>query len=661
MARTSARVRRRQAAVAVVAVTLGAACASCGSGDPVPVVPPGCNPISLDSCYLPYPSSFYQQADPGTVTGVRMSWPAAFLPDVDGVLFDPGRLADLDGASPATPIVVYFKDGIDVSGLPTLHTMADSADASARLVVLDAVSGARVPYFVELDANTIPGPTDRQALLVRPLHRLAPATRHVVAFFGDLKDGAGAPLQAPLPFRALRDGLKTSRAEVVALQPRYEEIFGLLQTAGVPREQLILAWDFVTASDAAVTGPLVSMRDDALRRFDEGGYGYTATEVNENHDPHILRQVIGTFEVPWYLDSQDKFGKAVLDSAGLPTWQRKGQASFILHVPKCAETATGPLRIMVFGHGLFESARYDIDGEYHRGLADELCVVELGTDWLGFSVADRNQVVQEVLLNMSALYLVTDKAMQGHVNFHVLTRLVLTALKDDPLLTREGTAGGTPVTDGAEIYYYGCSNGAIQGTGFVALSPDVARGVLNVGGGPWSLMMQRSTDFSVLAGAFVIKYPDTADQQLLFAVWQSYFDFIDPATWAGHLLRDPLSDLGPKRVILHESLGDAQVPNLASRYTARTAGLTALAPLLDPPFGISSQAGPLESAYVQWNVHPSPLPPENNITPKDDNQAHDAVRRLPETIEQLDLFFRPDGQAVQTCAGAAGCDFPSGQ
>jgi hypothetical protein len=55
------------------------------------------------------------------------------------------------------------------------------------------------------------------------------------------------------------------------------------------------------------------------------------------------------------------------------------------------------------------------------------------------------------------------------------------------------------------------------------------------------------------------------------------------------------------------------------------------------------------------------MPPEGNVTPKDDNQAHDAIRHLPETFAQLDAFFRPDGQVLQTCPSATGCDFPAGQ
>jgi hypothetical protein len=38
----------------VLAAVLASCAAACGS-EPVPEIPPGCNPISLDSCYLPYP------------------------------------------------------------------------------------------------------------------------------------------------------------------------------------------------------------------------------------------------------------------------------------------------------------------------------------------------------------------------------------------------------------------------------------------------------------------------------------------------------------------------------------------------------------------------------------------------------------------------------
>jgi len=332
------------------------------------------------------------------------------------------------------------------------------------------------------------------------------------------------------------------------------------------------------------------------------------------------------------------------------------QAPFAVNVPACAATAAGPLRVIVYGHGIFGAAETDIDSDYHRSLANDLCVVEIARTWLGLSREDRSTTVPQVLLDLSQVNLVTDKLMQAQVNFQVLTRLMEGALKDDAALSVEGTAGGAPVTDAGEVYYYGCSNGAIQGAAFMALSPDVARGVLNAGGGPWTELMQRSTDFSILAAAFGILYPNTADQQLVFALWQTYWDTVDPVTWGAHAIRNPLGGVAPKRILLHEALGDATVANVGTRYLARTLGVTGLQPLVDPPFDLPTAAGPLDSAYTQWDIQAQPAPDDRNVPPEG-NAAHTHIRELPDLVTQLDAFLRPDGQVTQTCP-AAGCVYP---
>jgi hypothetical protein len=639
----------------LVLAALLATCAACGS-EPVPAIPPGCNPISLDSCYLPYPSAFYQVADPSTPTGVRMQWPAQFLPNSDGVPFDPRRLVDADGASPATPIVVYFKEGLDLTGLPTVTAMEESVAAAGKIVLVDD-AGTRVPFFVELDHNSVGDDrVDQQALIIRPLYRLAPATRYVVAVRGDVKNQAGLPLQAPEPFRTLRDQRSTGRAEVKALADHYEQVFTILAGVGVARGEIVLAWDFVTASEESITRPLLSMRDDALARVAAGGYGYTIDQVKENPDPRLLRQVHGTFDAPWYIEGEGALSTLGFGADGLPAFQRVGSAPFAINVPKCAETATGPLRVVIFGHGLFGTEYGEIDSDYHRSLVNDLCVIEIAGAWLGLSLEDRATTVPQVLLDLSQVFIITDKLMQAQVNFQVLAKLVKGALKDDPALTVAGTAGGAPITDASELYYYGCSNGAIQGSAFMALSPDVERGVLNVGGGPWTQLMQRSSGFSILSAAFYILYPNNADQQVLLGVWQSYWDAVDPVTWAAHSIRDPLGGVPAKRLMLHEAVGDTVVPNVGTRYLARTLGLSGLDPLVAPPFDLPVAAGPLASGYAQWDIEPSPLPEEVN-TPPEDNPAHSNVRKLPDLVRQLDAFFRPDGQMTQTCP-AAGCVYP---
>jgi hypothetical protein len=616
----------------------------CGASEPVPAIPPGCNAISLDSCTLPYPSGAYLAADATTRTGARVRLPAGFLPDRDGVPFAAPRLGALDGFSPAGPILLYFKDGVDPAALPGLTRMADSVAPASAITLWRHDTGARVPFFAELDANTLAGQaTDHQALYVRPLARLAPGTRYIVAVRG-LADAAGRPLAAPQPFRALRDRQATRRSEVLALAPRYEEIFAFLAAQGLARGELVLAFDFVTASEEAITGPLLAMRDDALARTGAGGYGYAVTAVDENPAAELLRRVEGTFEVPWYLTGSGGRAALATDAAGQPAFQGAGTATFTLHVPKCAETASGPLRLLVYGHGLFGSASHELQSSYQRRYANQLCLVPIGTDWLGLTELDRATTLGELLLDVNDLNLITDKLMQAQVNFLVLTRLARDVLRQDAVLTREGAAGGTPLVDGSEVYYYGCSNGAIQGMGYMALSPDVERGVLNVGGGPWSLLMQRSADFAPLLPALEAHYPDSADRAALLALWQSIFDSVDPATWAAHTISDPLG-VPAKRILLQESLGDAVVTNLGTRFLARTLGVPGLDPLLDPPYGIATAAAPLDSAYVQWTVNPSPMPDDRNV-PATDNEAHTGARALPALIQQNDAFWQPGGHAA---------------
>ena len=76
----------------------------------------------------------------------------------------------------------------------------------APIVLLDADTGQRHPYWAEMDehAVTIADGADRM-LIVRPLRNLEEGHRYIVAL-RDLRDADGAELAAPAAFTALRDG-----------------------------------------------------------------------------------------------------------------------------------------------------------------------------------------------------------------------------------------------------------------------------------------------------------------------------------------------------------------------------------------------------------------------------------------------------------------------
>jgi hypothetical protein len=615
-----------------------------GGADAAPPSP--CNPVVGDDCVTPFPSTYYEKSA-STTTGVAVAIPREVMPiTISGSVIEPDRLNSHDGFSPSTPFIVYFQAGVDVTQLPTLADLADTVLATSPIQVIAADTGARVPLFAELDANAAPG--DRQALLIRPQVRLRAGARYIVALV-KLRDAKGQPLVVA-PFASLRDGHPT--AAVAGLKLKYDDIFDHLSQAGLQRADLTLAWDVIIASDAGLTSHLVAMRDAALAAADAGSLHYRVVSSKDTPDEaHRLREVQLMAEAPDYLMATDQGGLMRLDTGGQPQASGVREFPITVEIPRCAKDRAGPVPLIIFGHGLFGTAEATLPDSRILTVADDACMVLAGTDWIGLATPDLQAIVNIVLPDLNKVYYITDRLQQAHVNAQVMTRLLMTTIREDAALQ----VGGHAVIDPAALYYFGVSNGGVQGGTYMAISPYVARGVLNVPGCEWNLMMYRSTDFNMLYPLLDVIFPDALDRQLLIAGLQSEFDHTDPATFATHLLHDPLTPLGPKRVILQESIGDAQVTNIATRIMARTIGLSGMG-LVQHVYGIPEAAGPLASAYTQWDRHITPLPPDVNIPAHDDNGAHGAIQGLPALQDQIRMFFQPDGQAVNTCGGP--CDFP---
>jgi hypothetical protein len=106
----------------------------------------------------------------------------------------------------------------------------------------------------------------------------------------------------------------------------------------------------------------------------------------------------------------------------------------------------------------------------------------------------------------------------------------------------------------------------------------------------------------------------------------------------------------PKQLVMQMGLDDAQVPNIATEMIARTSGIALLSPAVTDVYGMSAQPGPLSSALTTWDIHGTPVPPDTNLTPADDNQVHEAIRRIPQAEQQIETFYAT-GQVVDTCGG----------
>lgn len=615
----------------------------------------GCNPFATSGeCLLPYPSAFYQVPDDATATGVRVQIPQEALPvELGEATIDLAPINTADGCSPAGPILLHFGVDIDADQLTGQNELPESLLADHPMAIFDVETGRRVLFMSEMDANRRSRFDGRYGLIIRPMEPMEMGHRHVVAITDALRDAEGNPFTSPPAFAALRDSVPTTNAIIEDVRDEYEELFELLDTNGYARDELLLAWDFTVASEDYLTGSVRSMRAEALEEVTGTGMRYTIESIQESPNANVAALIQGTFEVPTYLNALNVFE---YDDNHHPIRQETDlYFPFTMLIPQAAVERDEPLPLVVFGHGLFGTGRRTVTANsILAGSANEVGMVLVATDWIGLSGGDLDLIISDVIPDLNRIALVTDRLQQSIINNITLTELAIGQLSDDP----DVRVGSGPLIDESRIYYAGGSLGGIQGTSFVAMSPRVTRGVLSVPGAGWLNMLTRSTNWNRLKPFINLFYPDPLLQQIGIALLQSLFDHSDPVNLSRHLFARPLDDAPTDRVVLlHEAIGDSQVPNLASEMLARSIGVRIAVPsIYDVPGLETIELPTTESVLVQIYepdlVDPNP-PPETNVSPETDNGTHGSAPYLPNILQQA-FGFLLDGVIDNVCDGA--CD-----
>ena len=261
-----------------------------------------CNPLGGYRCSLPFPSSLYMIEDETTPTGFRLDIPEGALPvSDDGVAINPAPFNPHDGFSPAAPIITAFAIGVNGSNLPSWTDLDASLSPDSPTLVIDMETGELVPHFAELDANA--SSPDEQALYIRPAVLLEGGRRYAVAIRSNLLAADGSPLQVPEGFQSILDGGDSGHALLERMRPRYEAIFAALAEHDVEAADLVVAWDFVTASRESMRRDMIAGRDAALALLDTAMPDLTI-EIERDEpgmDPRFVREIEGTFEAPLLL------------------------------------------------------------------------------------------------------------------------------------------------------------------------------------------------------------------------------------------------------------------------------------------------------------------------------------------------------------------------
>ncbi len=604
-----------------------------------------CDPIVIGACGLPFPSDVYTTADAESETGLRLALSGRAVPSRTRTL-EP--FLALDGFSPVSSPMTWLA-GATAAGLVGQDEMERSLASDSKTIWIDLTSGERVAHFAEIDQAYEDDP--ERLLLLRPAVSLSAGHRYAVAIRG-VVDEAGAVI-APSPvFRALRDGLESDLPAVLERRAGYDALFAALESEGVARSELQIAWDFTVGSQESHTGDLLAMRDLALAEVGEDGPAYTILDIevrDPEEDPSIAFRVTGEMTVPSFLTRPDPGGNLARDASGRPEARGTRTARFWLLIPRSAETT--PARPVQWGHGLLGSGEEIFDFEAIHQLANAYGYALFAVDWTGMAADDIGHLAGVATSgDMGRFATVTERLAQGMIEALLAVRLVRGALADD---ARIAIGGHSPIDRVADPVFVGQSQGGILGGTYMALTTDVPRGILLVPGQGYSFLLQRNRGGWEMFSPLFESHYGARDVQRCLALMQLLWDRAEPSGFTPHVITDRLAGSRAHDVLLMVARNDHQVSHLSGHQMARTLGVPLLGPPVRELFGLETVTGPhTGSAMIEVDFG-APDVPSVNRPATDGDDPHTMIADPPWVAATLEQFIR-EGVVAAACDGP--CD-----
>ncbi|MBV8758280.1 MAG: Ig-like domain-containing protein, partial [Deltaproteobacteria bacterium] len=441
-----------------------------------------------------------------------------------------GRLSDFDGAGLSGSQLFEFTEPLDPTTINETSVQLYQLDSAAKMPV-------PVPATVELL-------TDKVHLVVTPkAGRLAEKTRYAVVVNDAVRDTDGnKPVVMPIGHflksqSAIEVGDESqvsaiADADAKKLEISRTELTGALDALG--RDHVLGAWPFTTMS---VAEPLVAMRekattlslspDPANTSMKTPGDALLDFPFGIGSIVNVGKVYYGTIQTANYLDPTTR------------AWRTDGSHTtedikFTMTVPK---NATGPMPVVIFGHGLVTERRFvlavgdalaakgyaaiSIDFPYHGdrtycATGGPISVVNpmdgslasLNPCASGSTCNDQGKCVDAQgngnhlatwgVINMpvasGARFLEIDHIANSKDHFQQAL-IDLGALDRSLRLGNWQQLTGRPI-DTSHIYYAGQSLGGIMGAVFLGTNPDISRAVLNVPGAGLIPLFDDSTFFS---------------------------------------------------------------------------------------------------------------------------------------------------------------------
>jgi len=550
---------------------------------------------------IPWPNDLLTTPDPLSRTGLRLNFMGKNPPLVEEILektpFMRIPASALDGFAPTGDIVFAVEGDLNHETLPGLGQ--SGTPVSPIQVIADSPGtpehGERHPFFSEWLH-------EEKHVRLMPMVPLAPKTHYVVAIVGGLTDWEGGPVCPSEDFQYMKSReMDPDRAFFRELEParlHYQEIFAFLESEaiGIPREQVILAFDFTTCS---VADDLVYIQDYLSFRAEFLPPVPKTLEIEEapGGQPSVAFRIKGTFDSPNFQGIDGSFHRnpdTDLPEPLLPD----AELEFVMTMPTEGEYEQ-PFPVAVYLHG----ANNRKEGMY--AMTDHMAEQGFATAGIDFVLHGSRARGEIIYSSLDFFFPANPLKMRDNIRQSIADVLQfvlflrnLESLDVYPWNPDTGEAGdGIADLDVEHIISSGHSMGAMFSPLLLAVSPHVEAGVLVAGGGGYTdvalntSLVQELISVINIVGEFEINLT----VKMIVEIAKLYLDCADPCNYIGLVTEDPHPFVGEtKDLLLMDGIGDPIMPNVSTDKLAFHGSLPLVEPYVYRAAGLEVVPTPVE-------------------------------------------------------------------
>jgi hypothetical protein len=503
--------------------------------------------------------------------------------------------ARLTGYSVSAPVYFRFDGPIDEASFPVDGSASLEDDSSVVAVALDGPrAGERHPmvgHFWEEPTLYWPG----NALAVRPPHGIpfAPSTTYVVALTRELRAADGGSVRRSATLDRLLSGSGDPGAAAL-----YEPAVATLADAGVAVEDIVNLTVFTTQHP---TIELEEARDWLVVQDPPARLIAGERWVEDTEDYRLIH---GTYESPIFQSGAIPYSESggeltVVD--GVPTVHGDYEARYAMTVPT-GEMPEGGWPIVLYAHGTGGDFETFVRNRVGRDLARQ-GFVTMGVDQIHHGTRNPTTIGPESLVfNFNNPLAFRDNARQAALDVVAQAAFV----RANPEIAPRAIGAGNFI-DPERVYFYGHSQGGLNGPLFLAIDDQALGGVLSGAGGHLAIALVDKVEPVNIPSlvALLLRVPNLEREHMVYehpilAFLQTWTDVADPTNYVHYLFREPREGFAPKSILQTEGITDAYTPPRSIEALATAAGIPPLNPVLQPieamdVVGLSPVDGPVSA------------------------------------------------------------------